>query len=217
MSISKTVTFALLALTLSGCAGSIERWIVDTRVHQGNVALAHENPQDAELAYRLALRIDPSSVSARTGFVSAAALLAQAQYARGDFDDALSTITGALRYDPASVRLAALKIAIENAKLKREIVISNYPTYREAGIQLQRSYEQLDLANKLILKSLKRFSYTYDTSDLTRAIRQSYELQLELGKNTNRLAAYRQTVESGAPVNENTETSASTGSLLPLP
>ena len=44
---------------LTGCAGSIERWIVNTRVHQGDVALERGNARDAELAYRLALRVDP--------------------------------------------------------------------------------------------------------------------------------------------------------------
>jgi tetratricopeptide (TPR) repeat protein len=220
MSISKTFkAFAavLAALMLGGCAGPIERWIVNTRVHQGDVALEHENVQDAELAYRLALRVDPSNERARAGFVGAAAALAQSEYTRGNFNDALATINDALKYDPASVRLAALKAAIDGAILKREIVLQNYPTSQEAGLQIAHAYAQLVPENALILKSLRKFSYTYDTQDLIKAIKQSYELQLELTKNTNRLINYRQLVESGVPVTEQAVSTGGAGSLLPLP
>jgi tetratricopeptide (TPR) repeat protein len=207
----------VLALSLSGCAGSIENWIVNTRVHQGDVALAAGNVADAELSYRLALKVDPKNERARAGFVEAAAGLAQSLYTKGDFDDAIAAINDALKYDPESVRLSAMKTALDQAKLKREIVISNYPTYYEAGLQIEKAYEQLDLSNKEILKNLKRFSYTYDPQDLTDAIKQSYSLQLDVAKNTNRLISYRQVVESGVPVSAPQASSASAASLLPLP
>jgi tetratricopeptide (TPR) repeat protein len=208
---------AALALTLSGCAGSIQNWIVNTRVHQGDVSLANGNVADAELAYRLALKVDPKDERARAGFVEAAAGLAQSLYTKGNFDDAIAAINDALKYDPQSVRLSALKTTIEEAKLKREIVISNYPTYREAGVSIQRAYEQLNVMNKDIVKNLKRFSYTYDPQDLTAAIKQSYELQLDVVKNTNRLISYRQIVQSGVPVAAPQGTAAGAASLLPLP
>ena len=85
------------------------------------------------LSYRLALRVDPKDPRAQAGYVRAAAGVAQAQYARGDFDDALATIRDGLQVDPESVRLAAIERTIDEARLKREIVISNYPSYREAG------------------------------------------------------------------------------------
>jgi tetratricopeptide (TPR) repeat protein len=207
----------LVAVLLTGCAGSIEQWIVNTRVHQGDVALRRGNVRDAELAYRLALRVDPQDVRARAGYVEAAAGLAQAEYTRGDFDDALATISEGLAVDSQSVRLAALKTTIEQAKLKREIVISNYPTYRESGVQIQRAYEQLDTTNKLLLRSLKRFGYTFDADDLTDAIKRSYELQLDVVKNTNRLIVYRQLVTSGVPAAGQGATTGNTTSLLPLP
>lgn len=212
------VAVALAALlTASGCAGSIERWIVNTRVHQGDAALARGNVQDAELAYRLALRVDPVDVRARTGYVEAAGGLAQELYAKGDFEDALATIAQGLAVDPASVRLAGLKTTIDQAKLKREIVISNYPSYRENGASIRRSYIELDTTNKLLLHSLNRFGYTFDTEDLTDAIKRSYELQLDVAKNTNRLIAYRQLVTSGVPASAETMTTTNTTSLLPLP
>lgn len=217
MYISKRLAVLCLAgLSLTGCAGSIERWIVNARVHQGDVALEHGNVSDAESSYRLALRVDPNDERARSGFIQAAGTHAHQEYASGRFEDALATIDGALRFDPNSVRLSALKATIDQARIKREIVISNYPTYREAGVQLQSAYKQLNLANAQILTSLKRFGYTYDTTDLTIAIKRSYELQLEIAKDTNRLIAYRQVVDSGVPETGPAVTSGAT-SLLPLP
>ena len=207
---------AALALALSGCAGSIQQWIVNTRVHQGEIAFDRGDVRDAELSYQLALRVDPKDPRAQSGYVRAAAGLAQAQYARGNFDDALATIRDGLRVDPESVRLAALKRTIDDARLKREIVISNYPSYREAGAALARSYEQLDVTNKQLLRSLKRFSYTFDDADLVDAIKRSYELQLDVAKNAGRLISYRQLITSGVPGSAS-EAPPSTTSLLPLP
>lgn len=200
---------------LSGCAGPVERWIVDTRVHQGDEALARGNVGDAELSYRLALKVDPNDVRAQQGFVGAAAALAQVQFEKGDFDAAAVTLRDASAYDSQSVRLIALHAAIENAKLKREIVIGNYPTYELAGRQLQKAYLELNDANKVILKDLKRFDYTYDTQDLTKAVKASYDLQQDVARNLNRLVAYRQLVESGTPAQDQPATTG--GSLLPLP
>jgi len=210
-----TILAACAALALGGCAGPVERWIVDTRVHQGDDALARGNVGDAELSYRLALKVDQNDERARQGFVSAAAALAQVQFEKGDFDAAAATLDDASPYDPQSVRLIALHAAIENAKLKREIVIGNYPTYQLAGRQLQKAYLELNDANKVILKDLKRFDYTYDTQDLTKAIKASYDLQQDVARNLNRLVAYRQLVESGTPAQGQSTTTG--GSLLPLP
>jgi tetratricopeptide (TPR) repeat protein len=211
------LAFAALALLLGGCAGPVERWVVDTRIHQGEVALARGDVKDAAESYELALRVDPNDESARDGFVEASANLAQELYAKGAFEDALATIAAGLKYDPASVRLAALKGQIEDAKLKREIVISNYPTYREAGVQIQHAYQQLDVSNKEILASLKRFGYTYDPEDLTTAIKHSYDLELDVARNTNRLITYRQIVSSGVPESSHATTNVNPSSLLPLP
>ena len=45
-----------------------------------------------------------------------------------------------LAVDPQSAPFAALQGTIEQAKLQREIVLSNYPSYRAAGLELQRAY-----------------------------------------------------------------------------
>ncbi|MGA8574716.1 MAG: hypothetical protein WB609_03380 [Candidatus Cybelea sp.] len=217
MFISKLVVAVCGAALLSGCAGSIERWIVNTRIHQGELALTRGDAREAELAYRLALRVDPRNAQARAGFVEAAAALARVEYTKGTFDEALATVDEGLAVDPQSVRLAALKETIDQAKLQREIVLSNYPTYRAAGLEIQHAYQRFNVTNALLLHDLKRFGYTFDGSNLTSAIKRSYELQLELSKNTNRLILYRQLVTSGAPEAPSQSTTFGAGSLLPLP
>jgi len=217
MCISKYAALGALVLFLGGCAGPIEHWIVDTRVHQGEAALARGNVRDAVLAYSLALRVDPNDPRARAGFVETSAALAQDDYSKGDFDDALAAIASGLKYDPSSVRLAALRGQLEDAKLKREIVISNYPTYKDAGIQIQHAYRQLDASDKSILAALKRFSYTYDTDELTAAIKDSYDLELDVARLTNRLITYRQVVSSGVPETTHSTSNVNAASLLPLP
>ena len=212
------IALALAALSMTGCAGSITSWIVDTRVHQGDVALERGNPKDAELAYRLALKVDPNNEPARAGMIESSYALAQVLYSKGDFEGALTTIAEGMKVDPTSVRLSALKSAIEDAKLKREIVISNYPTYKTAGAALTASYEALNASNKSILSALKAFSYTYNTDELTLAIKRSYDLEIEVARNTNRMITYRQVVTSGIPgAAQTTTTSVSGASLLPLP
>jgi tetratricopeptide (TPR) repeat protein len=215
-SISKLLVAACAALLLGSCAGPVEQWVVNARVHQGQVALARGNVRDALLSYKLALRVDPTDERARSGFVQTSGDFAQDLYAKGDFDDALQVIADGLKDDPSSVRLQALKGQIEDAKLKREIVISNFPTYKDAGLSLQRAYTHLDVTNKLILVNLKRFSYTYDTDELTAAIKNSYDLELEVARITNRLIAYRQVVSSGVPGTTHATTGVN-ASLLPLP
>jgi tetratricopeptide (TPR) repeat protein len=217
MYIFRVLTVVCGAALLSGCAGSIERWIVNTRVHQGDVALARGDARDAELAYRLALRIDSRNARARAGFVEAAAALARVEYGKGAFEDALDTVDEGLAVDPQSVRLAALKETLDSAKLQREIVLSNYPTYRAAGIEIQHAYQRLNVTNALLLRDLRRFGYTFDGTDLTSAIKRSYEMQLELSKNVNRLILYRQLVTSGVPEAPAESTTFGSGSLLPLP
>ncbi len=161
--------------------------------------------------------MDSKDARARTGFVEAAAALAQREYTKGSFDDALATVDAGLAVDPQSVRLAALKATIDQAKLQREIVLSNYPTYRTAGLEIQRAYQQLNLNNALLLRNLKHFGYTFDTTELTSAIKRSYELQLEVARNTSRLILYRQLVTSGVPETPTRSPNFGASSLLPLP
>lgn len=216
----RTVFVAICAAAaLAGCAGPVEQWIVDTRVHQGDAALNKGNYTEAQLAYSLALKVDPANERARAGFSTVAAQIAESEYKAGHLDDALQTLTIAAKYDPQSVRMQALRSQVEQAKIKREIVVSNYPTYKETASQIRKSYALLSLQNKSIIDGLKKFDYNYNINELNKAIQNSYELNLEVARNTNKLIAFRQLVESGAPAEKSTIDPglAAPASLLPLP
>ncbi|HZO94482.1 MAG TPA: hypothetical protein VFB22_12045 [Candidatus Baltobacteraceae bacterium] len=211
---------ACSAVTLgtSGCATTIARWIVTQRNHQGDVALSHKNFPDASVAYQLALKIDPRNTHAREGLVTVQVRLAQTFYAASRFDDAIVALNVAERYAPNNDRVESVRNEIEQAEVKRDIVVSNFPSYKLTGTSLQRQYAQLRLLDQQILLSLRRFDYTYDTADLGKAIRDSYALDEEVARLTNRLQQYRQLVESGVPERgEDQQQLAPPASLLPLP
>ena len=211
-------SLAVLAMPLAttGCASSIAGWIVKERNHQGDVALVHGNYPDASVAYQLALKIDPANKHARDGLITVQIRLAQTFFAASKFDDAIDALAVASRYSPSDERVQSLRGEIEQAEIKRDIVVSNYPSYKVTGASIRRGYTQLKTLNKDILDSLHRFDYTYDTADLSAAIRQSYALNEEVVRQTARLQQYRQLVESGVPEHA-TETLAPPASLLPLP
>jgi len=206
---------ALLGVT--GCATDVTRWIAQTRNHQGDVALEHGNDLDAADAYELALKVAPHDEHAREGFVSVQLRLAQKQYTDSKFEDAIDALALAAKYSPDDPRIAALRSQIEQAEIKRDIVVSNFPSYKETSLNIRRSFAAIKRSTEEIGTSIARFEYTYDTSDLTRAIRQSYELNSELSRDTTRLITLRQLAESGAPESSAAENLAPPASLLPLP
>jgi tetratricopeptide (TPR) repeat protein len=208
--------FASMLLATTGCAASISQWIVQTRNHQGDVALEHGNSADASVAFQLALRVDPANAHARAGLVRVQARIAQVLFTASRFDDAVKALDVANRYAPGDERVEALRSQIEQAEIKRDIVVSNYPSYRETGAGLRRSFIQLRAQAAEIATTLHRFDYTYDSSELSQAIRQSYELDSQVTRLTDRLIQYRQLVDSGVPETGDTEI-APPASLLPLP
>jgi hypothetical protein len=215
-----TLTFAFAALgvsSLTGCADGLSSFIVQTRNHQGDMALANQNFTDAALAYRLALRVAPNDPHARAGLAAVQLDIAAQQYTLSKFDDAFAALAVAEKYAPNSVRLAELRTELEQARVKREIVVSNYPTYRETGLALRKSYAQLHVQSSAIVSTLQRFDYTYDSSELLKAIRQSDELGAEVSKLTARLGNYRQLVEAGSPERNGSAPLYPGASLLPLP
>jgi predicted Zn-dependent protease len=207
---------AVLPLGTTGCAGTVAQWIVSERNHQGDVALAHKNFPDASVAYQLALKIDPKNQHARDGLTNVQIRLAQIFFAASKFGDAIDALAVASRYSPADDRVQSLRGEIEQAEIKRDIVVSNYPSYKVTAAALRRAYTSLKQQNSDILLALRRFDYTYDTADLSAAIRQSYVLNEEVTRLTNRLQQFRQLVESGVPENA-ADNPAPPASLLPLP
>lgn len=212
----RAVLVALVLLSATGCATRIRGWIVTTRDHQGDVALVRGQLNDASLAYRLALAVAPNDQHARQGLTAVQLALAADLFRASKFDDALNALALAAKYDPQSVRLGELRSEIEQAKIRRLIVLSNYPAYKESAIALRRAYLDLIAMNRHVVTDLAQFSYTYDTAQLTRAIRGSYELAAEVERNTKRLITFRQLVESGIP-NGASASLAPPASLLPLP
>jgi len=202
--------------TTTGCAASISSWIVQTRNHQGDVALDRQNSADASVAYQLALRIDPSNAHARAGLVAVQARIAQTLFTASRFEDAVRALDVASRYAPGDPRIDALRSQIEQAEVKRDIVVSNYPAYRQTGAGLRTSFLQLRGEATQIAAILHRFDYTYDSGALTQAIAASYELNSQVTRLTDRLIQYRQLVDSGTPENADTKI-APPSSLLPLP
>jgi tetratricopeptide (TPR) repeat protein len=206
-----------LLLAVTGCATDVTRWIAQTRNHQGDVAVSRGNDLDAAEAYQLALKVAPHDEHAREGFVSVQLRLAEKLFADSKFDDAVDSLALAAKYAPDDGRITALRSQIEQAEIKRDIVVSNFPSFKETSTNIRRSFAAVKRSTEEIGSSIARFEYTYDTSDLTRAIRQSYELNTELTRDTTRLITLRQLAESGAPESSAAESLAPPASLLPLP
>jgi hypothetical protein len=144
--------------------------------------------------------------------------LAQTAFAASKFDEAITNLQIAAKVSPHDERVEALRSQIEQAEIKRDIVGSNYPSYRETGAQIRRSYDGVKEQSAAISLALRRFNYTYDTADLTRAIQLSYELNSDIARYTNRMILYRQLVESGVPERSHAaERLAAPASVLPLP
>lgn len=208
---------AMALLSTTGCASSISSWIVSTRNHQGDIALAHGNSTDASVAYQLALRVAPANAHARAGLVTVQARIAQTLFTASRFDDAVKALDVANKYASGDVRIEALHSQIEQAEIKRDIVVSNYPSYRDTGAALRRSFAGVKTQSQEIAAALQRFDYTYDSTELTLAIRQSYELSSQVTRLTDRLLQYRQLVDSGIPENVDSTAITPPSSLLPLP
>ena len=211
------LAFVTLPLGTTGCATSIAQWIVRTRNHQGDIALAHRNFADASNAYQLALKIDPHDEHARDGLVGVQIRIAQADFSASKFDAAIDALMVAGKYSPDDPRVSGLRSAIEQAEIKRDIVLSNYPQYKVAGTSLLRGYAQTRPQLTAIVGALQRFNYTYDTNDLAAAIKDSYVLGDDVARLTSRLVQYRQLVESGVPEHAGDQSVAAPASLLPLP
>lgn len=212
-----TLLLIIVLLSTSGCAAAITSRIVDARNHQGDTALARFNLTEASISYQLALGLDPKNEHAKAGLSAVQVSLAEEYFREGKLNSALGALNVAAKNDPASVAVAELRSQIDQARIRRQLVTSNYPAYREVGDQLLRSYMTLDKFDKTIVKHLKTFDYNYNTDELSAAIRDSYEMSAEIVKYTNRLTAFRQLVESGMPDTERPASLTAPASLLPLP
>ena len=201
----------------SGCAGgSVSRWLVDLRSSQGDSALASGNVAEALGEYDLALRLDPKNAHARAGLARALTLRARAEFTDSKLEEAAADIAKAHYFAPSDAVTQALAGQIEQATLRREVVVANYPLYGSMATSIADSLKTIVSTNAQISKELKLFRADYDTSHLTRAIVESYDLEDEGHRVTLRLVTYRALVQSGA-VNRQAAAAADAPNLLPIP
>ena len=131
----------------------------------------------------------------------------------------LATVDAGLRGRSAERRLAALKATIDQAKLKREIVLRTIRRYRDAGLEIRT---RLSTAQRrptsCCCEASNDFGYTFDANDLTAAIKRSYELQLDLQEHqpSDPLPPAGLLGRAGNAV-PNRRTVRAAASLLPLP
>lgn len=204
------------ATELCGCAQSITHWMVDLRTSQGDVGLARTNLKDAEKEYGLALALDPKNAHARAGLARVLYLRAKEDFANSKLDEAEAEVQRALLYAPNDAATLALANQIEQAKIRREIVQSNYPLYGSIAATLRPAFKSVTATNAEIQKQIKAFNSDYDTAHLTRAIIEAADLEDEAHRIGLRLITYRGLVQTGA---EKTKApiQSDTPSLLPIP
>jgi hypothetical protein len=208
---------ALVAAGVAGCAGgSVSRWMVDLRSSQGDTALRTGNVAEALGEYDLALRLDPKNAHARAGLAKALTLRAQMEFTDSKLEEAATDIAKAHYYAPSDSVTQALAGQIEQALIRREVVVANYPLYGSMATSIADSLKTVASTNLQIEKELKSFRADYDTNHLTKAIVESYDLEDEAHRATLRLASYRALVQSGA-VNRQAAAAADAPNLLPIP
>jgi len=212
------VLCAVAALASGGCAQSLTHWMVNLRTSQGDTALAREKPNfvEAEKEYKLALALDPKNAHARAGLAKALYLTAKEDYANSKLDEAASEIAEALKYAPSDAATLALANEIERAKIRREIVVANYPLYGSINAALKPVFKQIATSDKAIEAQVKAFSSDFDTAHLTKAIVETYDLEDEAHRMGQRLIAYRSLVQSGQQ-KTTPEAQSEAPSLLPIP
>ncbi len=207
---------AAVALTCTGCAGTVTQWMVDLRTSQGDAALANESLVEAQKEYELALKLDPHNLHARSGLAKVLFLQARADFINSKLDQAQLDIEGALKYAPDDDAARALAAQIGQAKIRREIVLANYPLYESVGAGLSDSLRTLTATQKEIAKQLKAFDSDFDTAHLTRAIIAANDLEEEAHRVESRVISYRSLVTSGSPKGK-APAQSETPNLLPVP
>ncbi|HEY5094932.1 MAG TPA: hypothetical protein VII69_07460 [Candidatus Eremiobacteraceae bacterium] len=215
--VSACVAAAIAAACVAGCSGgSVARWMVDLRSSQGDTALKSGNVAEALGEYDLALRLDPKNSHARAGLAKALTLRAQAEFQDSKLEEAGTDIAKAHFYAPSDAVTQALAGQIEQATIRREVVVANYPLYGSMATSIGDSLKTVVSTNAQIEKELKAFRADYDTNHLTKAIVESYDLEDEAHRVTLRLTTYRALVQSGA-VNRQAAAAADAPNLLPIP
>jgi tetratricopeptide (TPR) repeat protein len=222
ISTSKRTTFARAALcvsllTLCGCSGAFRNQLVELRNAQADAALQSQNIVEAEKEYGLALALAPNDEHARAGLAHSLYLHAKANLVAGDIDEAYIEVQKALKYAPKDAALLDLASAIDEAKIRRDIVVSNFPTFKASGDVISGLLKANAQATKDIQLQIHDFHIDYDTAHLNKAIAQSYDLEEEQHRVTQRLISYKGQIEAGAPVGTRAQPQVEMPGLLPIP
>jgi len=204
------------SLSLTGCAKSLTQWIVNLRNSQGDAALERPSLPEAQKEFELALQMEPKNAHARVGLAKTLYLTAKADFVNSKLDEAALEIAEALKYAPSDAATLALAGEIDQARIRREIVVGNYPLYGSISSALKPAFKNVEEGNKEIELQVKRFSSDFDTSHLSRAIAQSYDLEEEAHRIATRLIAYRGLVQSGQS-KAVTTAAGQPPALLPIP
>src|SRR5579863_743992 len=214
--IATGAAIVLSGTLLAGCAGPLTRWMVDLRTSQGDSALARSSLVEAENEYQLALKLDPHDGVARAKLARVLVLQARADFDASALDQAAAEIAQARQDAPADAATQALSSQIEQANIRREIVLANYPLYESMGSSLTDSLKTLTASQKEIAKQMHSFNADFDTGHLTKAIVAAYDVEDEVHRVTQRLISYRALVSTGAP-NAKAPAETETPNLLPVP
>jgi len=205
-----------LAVSAPGCAGSVTNWLINLRNAQGDSAMASNNLIEARKEYELALALAPRDHHARAGLAEVLYLTARANFINSKLDDAELQVKEALKYVPDDPNTQALASEIEQARIRRDIVLANYPSYKPVGSEILTSLKLLITTDKDVQKQVAAFAYDYDPAHLTKAIAESYVIQDDIARITQRIAAYRSLVQAGVPRAQAT-IETETPNLLPIP
>lgn len=207
---------AAVALAAAGCASQATQWMISLRTSQADAALASGNLQEAEKEYALALQLAPKNERARQGLARVLFLRAKNDFVSSKLDDAQYDIARAREYNPDDAATKALAAQIDEARIRRDVVIANYPLYGSMGLAIRDSLKTVSGSLKEVEKSVHAFSSDFDTANLTKAITQSYDLEDEVHRVALRLIAYRGLVQSGGQRRTAPEQSEAPN-LLPIP
>ena len=211
------LTSLAVAFALTGCTGIFKGQLVALRNSQADAALQNQNVAEAEKEYSLALSLAPNDEHARAGLAHSLYLHAKSNLLTGDLDEAYVEVQKALKYAPKDAALLDLASAIDDAKIRRDIVVSNFPSFKASSDAISAVLKANAQANKEIQFQLHSFHIDFDTAHLSKAIAQSYDLEEEQHRATQRLIAYKGQVESGAPVQTRAQPQVETPGLLPIP
>lgn len=204
-------------LALCGCTGAFRNQLVELRNAQADAALQSQNIVEAEKEYTLALALAPNDEHARAGLAHSLYLHAKANLITGDIDEAYIEVQKALKYAPKDAAVLDLASAIDEAKIRRDIVVSNFPSFKTSGDAISALLKANAQGNKDIQLQLHDFHIDFDTGHLNKAIAQSIDLEEEQHRVTQRLLAYKGQIEAGAPGQTRAQPQVETPGLLPIP